>query len=569
MDSKLVMLWDLMKEWGVDVFLLQHTDEYQSQDIHASKRRIEWLCGFSGSNAFIVVCPGEKGKFFTDSRYIVQSAVEVNQEYYQIYDMCKVSPVEWIKNNTAKDAIVGYDGELFTLKQIRPYDGLRLKMLTGIALDMLWKREISIVQRIVSHPVEFAGVSNQEKRQEVVKKISGADAVLMTDVDAISWLLNIRNLNFLHNPSVLSRAILYKDGAVDLFVDDVEQVSICDKDIKVLNSAALPSTLAAIDNIAVDAATVPMSIFFAINDRISVVMESDLCTIPKSVKNITEIKGAESAHIRDGVALVNFLHWLESKIANEEVVTEIDAEIALLEFRKQQELFMGESFGSISAFGENAAIVHYRATDSTNTVLKKGGIYLIDSGGQYLDGTTDVTRTIAIGAPTDEQIRNYTAVLKGHIALARAVFPRGTRGSALDTLARQHLWRMHLQYGHSTGHGVGSFLSVHEGPQAISAGNNVAILPGMIFSNEPGYYKEGEYGIRIENLMYAEECGDEFLRFKQLTCVPMDKRLMDITALDAVEVEYINGYHGLVRDALGPRVSGEVRKWLYAACEDI
>ncbi|KJV82204.1 metallopeptidase M24 family protein [Anaplasma phagocytophilum str. HGE2] len=428
---------------------------------------------------------------------------------------------------------------------------------------------MEIRQRVVTHPVRFAGLESCDKRAILASKMQSCESMLITDVDSISWLLNIRNLDFAYNPAVLSRAILYKDGRVDLFIEGADRVAIDGKGINVLEIDELPNVLKGLSNIAVDASTIPIYIFDMIKDRVSVIEDQDACTIFKAKKNAIEIDGMKEAHVRDGVAVVNFLYWLDCSIANNLRVTELDAVSKIREFRQQQDMFMGESFETISGFGGNGAIVHYRVDEKSNKVLEKDGIYLIDSGGQYSDGTTDITRTVAIGAPSVEQVARFTMVLKGFIAVANAAFPIGTTGAALDVLARQYLWQKQLNYGHSTGHGVGSFLSVHEGPQAISPINSVPLEPGMVLSNEPGYYEQDAYGIRIENLMYVVDCGRGFYRFRQLTCVPICLDMIDRSMLSREEIEYLNEYHSFVFEVIAPRVSEEVKQWLQVACRRI
>ncbi|TVS92560.1 M24 family metallopeptidase, partial [Wolbachia pipientis] len=291
----------------------------------------------------------------------------------------------------------------------------------------------------------------------------------------------------------------------------------------------------------------------------------DPCLIYKAVKNQTEIAGAINAHIKDGVAVTNFLYWLENNVGNG--ITELKAEERILEHRKEQDLFKQPSFPTISAFNENGAIIHYRASSKTNKVIQKSGLYLIDSGGQYLNGTTDVTRTVVVGNPTNEQITHYTIVLKAHIAIASVIFPSGTTGGELDILARTHLWKFGMDYMHGTGHGVGSYLSVHEGPQAISKGNKMKLTPGMILSNEPGYYIPGEYGIRIENLMYVDRQENSFLHFKQLTFIPYDRRLIDVQMLTKDEIEWINSYHQFVYENLENSVKD--KEWLKKVCDHL
>ena len=566
MDSRLQDLKRVMSEQGVDVLLIQHSDEYQSGYVHENRQRVRWICGFSGSYAVLVICQEGKCQLFTDSRYTIQAALEVNQDLYEVHDINEMPVLTWLERNVVTGAIVGYCGELFTLDQTRKYSKLRLKMLSCAFIDRLWVRPMAIKQLVVGHSVEFTGLDSYKKRKGVTAHMHNCDAMLITDVDVISWLLNVRNMEFNYNPAVLSRAILYRDGRVDLFIEGTDQVSEIEGDIKVIELSKLPEVLSRLANIAVDASTIPMSVFDIIKDKVSLIRDKDPCVLPKAIKNSAEIDGMKDAHVKDGVAVVNFLHWLSSEIECENRVTEIDAVRKIKEFRSQQDLFLGESFETISGFASNAAIVHYRVTPGSNRVLRKGGLYLIDSGGQYYNGTTDITRTVSIGKPSEEHMMRFTMVLKGFIALSSIVFPVGTTGGALDVLARQYLWNERLNYGHATGHGVGSFLSVHEGPQAIASANRVELMPGMVLSNEPGYYKQGEYGIRIENLMYVEECGDNFRRFKQLTCVPIETGMIKRDMLSARDIEYINSYHKFVYDSVSPYLSTKVKCWLSRAC---
>ena len=557
----------IMEAHGLEAFLLQNTDEYQSEQVPDNLQRVRWLSGFSGSNAMLIVCRKGKNKFYTDGRYALQADIEVDKDYFDVYDLSKTSPADWLSENLPDGKVVGYDGELFSLRQIKKYEKFCLKMLPFIAIDQMWHRCKAVPQQIVEHSIEFTGLASCDKRATLASNMGDCEAVLITDTDAISWLLNIRNLAFKYNPTVLSRAILYCDGSADLFVADVAGVKIENPGVNARPMDELLNVLKGLNNLAVDEATIPMSIFCEIKDRVSSIGGESPCSVAKATKNATEIAGMKKAHIRDGVAIVNFLYWLENKIACGETVTELDASHKVSEFRGQQEMFLGESFETISGYRGNGAIVHYRASESSNKVIEPDGLYLVDSGGQYCDGTTDITRTVAVGSPTIEEMTNFTLVLKGFISLARAVFPEGTAGGSLDVLARQHLWREGLDYGHSTGHGVGSFLSVHEGPQAIAPRNTVGLLPGMVLSNEPGYYKQGAYGIRVENLMYVERGSDGFCKFQQLTCVPIDKKMIMRNMLSDEEREFIDRYHSFVYESIASRLDGQVKSWLDDACK--
>ncbi|ABD44564.1 metallopeptidase M24 family protein [Ehrlichia chaffeensis str. Liberty] len=571
MKNRLNQLIGLMEEYEIDVLLLQNTDEYQCEYVHINKQRIRWLCGFSGSNATLIISREGKQNFFTDGRYTLQATRELDCSYYQIHNVCELTPWQWCVENCLSHTVVAYESALFTLSQIRKYEdcGIFLKPIDQILIDKLWIRDFAIEHDIVQHSLEYSGVESYTKSCEVAKYLSDKDAALITNTDVISWMLNIRNKKFLYNPSVLSRAILYKDGRVDLFIDDVYSVNVKYEHLNICSLNNLFNVLKSVKSVVVDASTIPMSIFLSLQQQDVLVNDADFCLLMKARKNDVEIQGAINAHVRDGISIVNLLYWLNMQLDNNQKITELDVESKLLDFRKQQSLFQGESFSTISGFQENGAVIHYRANNDTNKLICKNGLYLLDSGGQYLDGTTDVTRTVAIGEPTSEQITNFTLVLKGHIALAMAVFPLGTTGGMLDILARQYLWKSGLDYQHGTGHGVGSFLSVHEGPCAISYKNDVVLQPNMVLSNEPGYYKNGEYGIRIENLMYVEEYMNGFLRFKQLTCVPIDLRLIDVDMLNHEEINYIDQYHNFVYNTIAPHVSEEVKHWLCHACQSL
>jgi len=551
--SKIEEFRFFMREINADAFMLHTKDEY----LNEYSEELTKLCGFTGTNGLLIVTKDNKCPFFTDGRYITQARNQLDQGSFQVYNIQEEDPREWVKANLTLTTSLGYYLQYFTVKEIRKYEDI-CKLVPYSIKKEISRRE----QKIVSHA---SGESSKNKCEKVAKSIDKeAEAVLLTDPNSISWLLNLRNENAKYTPCILGRAVLYKSGNVDLFVQDKEHSTIeanLDNHINVFDVSELESSLCKLNSIMIDPSTTPMSIMTVIQNK-QVVEREDPCLIHKAVKNQIEITGAINAHIRDGVAVTNFLYWLENNIGNE--VTELNAEEKLLEYRKEQDLFKQLSFPTISAFNENGAIIHYRASSQTNKAIQQDGLYLIDSGGQYLDGTTDVTRTIAIGNPTNEQIAHYTIVLKAHIAVASAVFPLGTTGGELDILARIHLWKFGIDYMHGTGHGVGSYLSVHEGPQAISKGNKVKLMPGMILSNEPGYYIPGEYGIRIENLMYVERQENGFLNFKQLTSIPYDRRLIDVQMLAQDEIKWINSYHQFVYKNLENSVKD--KEWLKKIC---
>ncbi|MDR0288896.1 MAG: aminopeptidase P family protein [Rickettsiales bacterium] len=551
--SKIEEFRFFMREINVDAFMLHTKDEY----LNEYSEELTKLCGFTGTNGLLIVTKNNKCPLFTDGRYITQARNQLDQGSFQVYNIQEEDPREWVKANLTLTTSLGYYLQYFTVKEIRKYEDI-CKLVPYSIKKEISRRE----QKIVSHA---SGESSKNKCEKVAKSVDKeTEAVLLTDPNSISWLLNLRNENAKYTPCILGRAVLYKSGNVDLFVQDKEHSTIeanLDNHINVFDVSELESSLCKLNSIMIDPSTTPMSIMTVIQNK-QVVERKDPCLIRKAVKNQIEITGAINAHIRDGVAVTSFLYWLENNIGNE--VTELNAEEKLLEYRKEQDLFKQLSFPTISAFNGNGAIIHYRASSKTNKAIQKDGLYLIDSGGQYLDGTTDVTRTVAIGNPTNEQIAHYTIVLKAHIAVASAVFPLGTTGGELDILARIHLWKFGIDYMHGTGHGVGSYLSVHEGPQAISKGNKVKLMPGMILSNEPGYYIPGEYGIRIENLMYVERQENGFLNFKQLTSIPYDRRLIDVQMLAQDEIKWINSYHQFVYKNLENSVKD--KEWLKKIC---
>ncbi|WP_065094786.1 MULTISPECIES: aminopeptidase P family protein [unclassified Wolbachia] len=592
--SKIKEFRSFMHEINVDAFVLHTKDEY----LNEYSDELTKLCGFTGTNGLLIVTKNNKCPFFTDGRYITQAHNQLDQGNFQVYNIQEEDPREWIKANLTSTASLGYYLQYFTIEDIRKYENI-CKLIPCLA----GKKSDYRKQAVILHSIKYAGESSKDKCEKVAKSIDKeAEAVLLTDPNSISWLLNLRNENAKYTPCILGRAILYKSGNVDLFIQDKEHSTIeanLGNHINIFDISELENSLHKLNSIVIDPSTTPMSIMAVIKNK-QVAEREDPCLIYKAAKNQTEIAGAINAHIRDGVTVTNFLHWLTNRFTVIRVadtgiqeknidssvtrwndtkeddnysdkkfneMTELEAEEKILEYRKEQNLFKQLSFPIISAFNENGAIIHYRASSKTNKVIQKDGLYLIDSGGQYLDGTTDVTRTVAIGNPTDEQITRYTIVLKAHIAVASVIFLPGTTGGELDILARTHLWKFGMDYMHGTGHGVGSYLSVHEGPQAISKGNKVKLTPGMILSNEPGYYIPGEYGIRIENLMYVDRQENGFLNFKQLTSIPYDRRLIDVQMLTKDEIEWINDYHRFVYKNLENSVKD--KEWLKKVCDPL
>lgn len=551
--DKIKLLRDFMKKKGLSVFLIPRTDEFQGEYIAPYSERLAWLTGFNGSAGFAIITL-KKTAFFTDGRYTLQAKDEV-PEIYEIYNTSQKTPSQWTLENLSSDDKIGYDPWLFTEKQLESYKN-PLIPLGKNPIDSFWTdRPLPPQDFVRLHPLEFSGESDESKRKRIAETLK-ADHLLLTACDSIAWLLNIRGNDVPHTPLVHSVCLLHKDGSYDLFLD-LNKITgnVYDYIQKGAGRAIeIRFLLEHLQDLKgtcqVDPLTAPVLLIQTLKDK--VVREKDPCVLPKALKNPIEIEGTKKAHIQDGIALQRFFTWLEDQPLQGET-TELSAANKLYEFRKKGEYFEDLSFNTISAFGPHGAIIHYKVSPETDVPLSRTNLYLLDSGGQYLTGTTDITRTLCLGTPSPEQKEMYTRVLKGHIALAEAIFPEGTTGAQLDALARQYLWEAGLDYDHGTGHGVGSYLGVHEGPQSISKkGANIPLEPGMILSNEPGYYKEGEYGIRIESLIYVIKLTKPkgFLGFEPLTLVPLEKKLIDESLLMDKEKKWIEDYHKRCEDLI-------------------
>ena len=584
--DKLSALRQQLAASEVDAFLLPVNDAFQSEYPPASAKRLQWLTGFSGSAGMVAVA-AEKAAFFTDGRYTIQAAQETDVALYEQHNSGDLRPEAWLAEQLSSKAVIGYDPWLFTASDLKRFEAavkakqIALKPLAVNPVDALWAdRPADPATAPFEQGIEYAGRSWQEKRDALCKELKEQqrDAALLTLPDGINWLLNIRGDDIPFNPLVLCYALLHADGHIEVFATarDWSKAPHLGEEVERLPLELLPESLRALKGKKVQLDPSASAVWFAqflqeIGEEI--IEASDPCLLPKACKHEVEQQGTRQAHIRDGVAIAKFLHWLD--VQAEKGLSEIEADEILLQFREEGELFRGPSFPSITGSGPHGAIVHYRVSEQSNRQWQKGEIFLIDSGGQYRDGTTDITRTVIYGQPTEEMRDRFTRVLKGHIAIAMAQFPEGTNGEQLDTLARHALWQAGLDYDHGTGHGVGSYLCVHEGPQRISKrGGGQQLKPGMILSNEPGYYKSGEYGIRIENLVLVvekgqAESGKRLLGFDNLTMAPIDKRLIDVSMLAAEEIDWLNDYHQQVWKALEGQVSGEVRGWLQEACKPL
>lgn len=571
-----------MQKRGIDGFYIPRADEFQGEYVPASNSRLEWATGFTGSAGSAVVTQ-DKAAFFTDGRYTIQARDEVSATDFEICSTAEgqlptptLTPAEWIEKNLPPGGRFGIDPWLHTPTEVKKLQdavkkaGGALVLLDSDPLDAAWQgRPAAPMTPAVPHPLQFSGKPSDEKRRELaaVLKLKGADALAVTLPEEICWLLNVRGNDVPCTPFVLSYAIAHKDGSLDWYVDAAkvaqETKDWIGADVRL---HPLEDFAPHIEKLAksgkalwVDPHSSPVKVSDTVENAPGVMIsEKSPLQLMKALKNSIEIQGTINAHIRDGVAVTRFLAAVLEQGAAAKL-DEMSAADLLLGFREQGQDFKGPSFDTISGAGGNGAIVHYRSTPRTNKPLLAGPVYLVDSGGQYLDGTTDITRTLAVDTPTPEMCEHFTRVLKGHIQLAMAVFPAGTTGDKLDEKARAALKEIGLDYAHGTGHGVGSYLSVHEGPCGISPrATTVPLEPGMVISNEPGYYKEGAYGIRIENLVTVIDTGKKsadgtpLLGFKTLTMAPIDRNLTEPALLTDDELQWLNAYHAEVRQNLLP-----------------
>jgi len=588
--DRLTALRAHLKSVGVDGCVVPRGDEYQGEFVAPYAERLSWLTDFTGSAGLAVVL-SEQAALFVDGRYTLQVRDQVDDTLYTIRHVTDEPVSAWLKESLTNGQKLGFDPHLHTPGQVKKFReacekaGAALVPLSANPIDAVWQDQPARPQVPAKiHPLEIAGQSHEDKRNQIAETLrkEGHDAFLVTASDSVCCLFNIRGSDVENTPLVLASALLFTDGEAVLFVDPVKVTDALrdhlGKDVGIAGVDGLGAVIDdlddAISTVAVDKATVSQWAIDRLETAgLKAIQIEDPCSLPKACKNETEVEGVRAAHVRDGAALTNFLAWLDQEVVKGNL-TEVSAAERLEQFRGASNLFHGPSFPTISGAGANGAIVHYRATAETDSSITGDMLYLVDSGGQYLDGTTDVTRTIAIGTPTAEQKRRFTQVLKGHIALATARFPEGTSGGQLDGFARAALWADGVDYDHGTGHGVGAYLGVHEGPQRIGkAGAGPALELGMVVSNEPGYYKTGGYGIRIENLVVVQEADapadaeKPLLEFETITLAPIDVRLVDTTLLTESEKTWLNAYHARVREALAPLVASETAPWLTAATQ--
>ncbi len=585
--ARLAALRARLEAAGVDGYIQPRADVHQGEYVAPCDERLAWLTGFTGSAGFCIVLPDRTG-LFVDGRYRVQARLQCASDFTPV-NWPDTKPADWLRDACAEGAVIGFDPWLHTPDEIETLEnGLKGSKITLRAIenqiDPLWTdRPARPSAPARAYPEALAGLSSIAKREMLAKGLRENDqrAAVLTQPDSLCWLLNIRGGDLARVPVLQGFAILHDDGRVDLFVDPGKTEGLTwDEGVHIRPPEAFEPALRTLSGpVRLDKTSVPLQIVKLLRrGDIAISFMQDPCLLPKARKTEAELSGARAAHLRDGAAMVEFLCWLDDQAQKlvadaAHQLTEIDIARQLETCRVATGALEDISFDTISGSGPNGAIVHYRVTEDSNRRLMPGDLMLVDSGGQYLDGTTDITRTIAIGPVGARESRCFTQVLQGMIALSRARFPRGVSGAHLDALARYPLWLAGLDYDHGTGHGVGAFLSVHEGPQRLSRMSNVPLAEGMILSNEPGYYAEGAFGIRIENLVAVRageppEGGDkrDWLEFETLTLAPIDRRLIDMSLLSFSERAWLDGYHQRVESLLTPLVSERAALWLKTAC---
>lgn len=587
--TRIAALRTAMRQAGFDGFVVPRADEHQSEYVPADAERLAWLTGFTGSAGTAIVLADEAA-LIVDGRYTLQAPEQVDTGVVTVVPLAETTLEAWIGVHLGAGRVLGYDPWLHTpdsvarLSRAAEKAGGTLAAVEANLVDGIWPdRPPHPAGRVVTHPLDIAGEAASDKLDRVRAALAEAriDALVVSDPHNLAWTFNLRGADIAHTPLALGYAIVPREGRPALFLGSPDLAPDLRSDLAAIsNSAAFDQLDTALHSIAaggsrirLDAATAAAALKVRIEAAGGVAdVGPDPITAMKAVKNAAEIAGARAAHLRDGVSLTRFLAWVARE--GHKGLREIAAVEALEDFRAEGGLLRDVSFPTISGSGPNGAIVHYRVTRTTDRQVVPGELLLIDSGAQYVDGTTDVTRTVAIGTPSAEMRDRFTRVLKGHIAIAHAVFPKGTTGAQIDAFARRSLWEAGLDFDHGTGHGVGAFLSVHEGPQRIAKTGTIALEPGMILSNEPGYYRAKAYGIRIENLVLVEERripGGErqMLGFETLTLAPIDRNLIDTGLLSSIEIAWLDAYHARVWEALQTKLDPQTRAWLEEATRPI
>ena len=584
-----------LREWlagkKLDGFIVPRADEHQGEYVPARAERLSWLTGFTGSAGAAIIL-ADSAEIFVDGRYTLQVRSQVDPSIFSVQSLIETPPAKWLGDNAAKGARIGFDPWLHTIAEAKALKaalekrGAELVAVAKNAVDAIWDDQPAApLEPVDIQPLDYAGELAKDKLARIAGslKAEGVTHTILTDPSSLAWTFNIRGRDVPHTPLALGFAAISADGQHLLFMDKRKLPRTTEAYLTQLSDIRPPSSLESeIAALAKAGAKVGLDQSLAAEKLRLIVEENggtvvsfvDPARLPRATKNDAELAGTRNAHRRDGAAVSRFVRWIETRPPGS--VDEIAAVTALENCRTEtgKELQMplrDISFDTISGAGPNGAIIHYRVTTATNRTLGPGELYLVDSGAQYQDGTTDITRTLPIGEPTMEMRERYTLVLKGMIQISMLRFPPGTRGADIDAFARAALWKAGLDYAHGTGHGVGSFLSVHEGPQRIAKSGTEKLMPGMILSNEPGYYKEGAYGIRLENLIVVTEAqpvesGDLPMHgFETLTLVPFDKRMIATELLTREEFEWLNAYHARVREEVGPLLAGDEQAWLEAA----
>lgn len=579
--ARLAALRSTLAAQGLAGFIVPRADAHQGEYVAARDERLQWLTGFTGSAGFCIVLPDVAGVFI-DGRYRTQVKGQVDLAVYTPVPWPETKPGDWVRARLPSGR-VGFDPWLHTADEIAKLEaalegtGASVEPVANF-VDSIWPGQPAPpLGRAFPHPDDLAGHSSVEKRADLAAELrrAGQKAAVITLPDSLCWLLNVRGADVPRNPILHGFAILHDDARVSLFTDPAKfdaatRAHLGDHVTLRPPEAFVPALHTLQGPVRVDKATAPLAVSRELTEAgVEVAWGDDPCRLPKARKNAAEIAATRAAHLRDGAAMVEFLCWVD-RAAPKGGLTEIDVVRALEGYRRATNALHDLSFDTICGSGPNGAIMHYRVTEATNRPVRQDELLLVDSGAQYVDGTTDITRTVAVGDPGDEARVCYTRVLRGLIAISRTRWPKGLAGRDLDPLARQFLWAEGQDYDHGTGHGVGAFLSVHEGPQRLSRISEVPLEPGMILSNEPGYYREGAFGIRLENLIVVQEAaplGDNraHLSFETVTFVPFDRRLILAGELSAAERRWLDAYHAEVREKLADRVSAQARDWLFAA----
>ena len=577
--SKLQKLRKLMQTRNIDVCLINQTDEFQNEFLPKYSQRLQWLTNFSGSAGEAIITMS-KAYLFVDGRYTLQAKNEVNKNIYKVYNYTEKTPTEILKSFKFKKINFGMDGNIISVKKFNNLTSeigknVSIKLLKENLVDLIWHDRPKIKKSIIwHHHYKFHGTKVSDKIKSVTKiiKKQHAQYLFVSSNESICWLLNLRSNDLPYTPIFMSRLIISASGECFLFanikssIKFSKQIKIHQIEPKFLTSF-LSNTVSS-QKIIADPRTLPSNIYQSLKKlKSKIKLIDDSIEILKSQKNNTEIKGVRSAHLRDGVALTKAIFWIKESVMKKGL-TELQAVKRIDTNRSKNKHFHSLSFPTIAGSGPNGAIVHYHANKKTNRIIKDTDLFLIDSGGQYLDGTTDVTRTISFNKVSKEQKKMNTLVLKGHIAVATSKFSKSETGKNLNVNARKYLKEHNCNFDHGTGHGVGYFLNVHEGPQSISSVSKVKFLPGMIISNEPGYYKANAYGIRIENLITVRKLGNKY-EFENLTLAPIDKKLIEVSLLTTNEISWLNTYHKLVYSKLNKYLKPKEKIWLKAECSNL